>query len=171
MERHNMDKAPLQPQPEVDSDLEEGFVPQKRPFGVTLLLWMVLSLSVWGLLRFFAALDSWDILSQFGASLSPLYLSITGAGWTVAGGVLFWSILSRKRWAYPAAPKSMVVWLAEYWIERIFFEASRANLPFAILASTFLLAIILIIAKNRNIKNFFTRIEEHEQPDPHSTSA
>lgn len=171
MERHNMDKAPLQAQPEADSDLEEGFVPQKRPFGVTLFLWMVLILSVWGLLRFFGALNWRDVLSQFGASLGPLYLSITGAGWTVAGAVLFWSILSRKRWAHAAVPLSVAAWLVEYWIERIFFEASRANLLFAILVSAFLLTVILIITKNRNIKNFFTRIEEHEQPDPHSTSA
>jgi hypothetical protein len=171
MEHPDMDKAPLHAQPEADSDLEEEFVRQKRPFGVTLFLWMVLMLSAWGLLRFFAVLSWWSVLSQFGAHLSPWYLSITGAGWAVAGGVLFWSILSRKRWTYSAVPLSLAVWLVEYWIERIFFEASRANLLFAVLLSGFLLTVLLIVTKNRNTKNFITRIEEHEQPDTYSTSA
>ena len=149
-----MDKASLQAQPETDSDLEEDFTPQRQPFGVTLFLWMVLSLSVWGLLRFFGALSWWDVLSQFRARLSPLYLSITGAGWTVFGVVLFWGIFSRKSWAHPAIPTSIILWLVEYWIERIFFEVPRANLLFTILLSAFLLAITLIITVNRNIKNF-----------------
>jgi hypothetical protein len=166
-----MDKASLHAQPEADSDLEEQFVPQKRPFGVTLFLWMVLSLSVWGLLRFFAVLSWWGVLSQFGANLSSWYLSITGAGWTLAGGALLWSILSRKRWTPSAVPLSMAVWLVEYWIERIFFEAPRANLLFTVLLSGFLLTLLLIITKNRSIKNYFTRSEEHEQPDTYSTPA
>ena len=166
-----MEKAPLHTQPASDSELEEQFFPRKRPFGVTLFLWMVLSLSAWGLLRFFAALSWWSVLSQFGARLSPWYLSITGAGWTVAGGALFWSILSRKRWTHLAVPLSTAVWLVEYWIERIFFEASRTNLLFAVLLSGFLLTLLLIITKNRSIKNYFTRSEEHEQPDTYSTSA
>src|SRR5215216_1399011 len=156
MEHPSMEKAPLHTQPEADSELEERFFPQKRPFGVTLFLWMVLSLVAWGLLRFFAALSWWSVLSQFEARLSPWYLSITGAGWVMAGGALLWSILSRKPWTHSAVPLSTAVWLVEYWIERIFFEVSRANLPFAILVSVLLLAILLMIAKNQNLKNYFT---------------
>jgi len=94
---------------------------QKRPFGVTLFLWMVLSLSAWGLLRFFAALHWWAVLNQFRARLSPLYLSITGVGWAVAGIVLLWSIWVGKRWSYLGVPASIALWLAEYWLERLFF--------------------------------------------------
>jgi len=71
-------------------------MPEKRPFGVTLLLWLVLSLSAWGLVRLLAALRAWDVLYEFGARLSPPYLSITGAGWAVAGGVLLWSLFSGR---------------------------------------------------------------------------
>ena len=160
-----MDQAPLHPQPEADSDLEEDFTPQRRPFGVTLLLWMVLSLSVWGLLRLVGALSWWGVLSQFGARLSPLYLSITGAGWALFGAALFWGIFSRKSWAHLAIRTSIILWLVEYWIERIFFEVMRANLPFTILFSVFILAILLTITANRNTKNFLMRSEEHEQPE------
>src|SRR5512141_837212 len=98
-------------------------MPRKRPFGVTLLLWLVLTLSAWGAVRLFAALRSWNVLNEFGARLSPLYLSITGAGWVLVGGVLVWGIFSGKVWIRLAIPGSISLWLVEYWLERMFFES------------------------------------------------
>lgn len=86
-------------------------MPQKRPFGVTLLLWMVLLLSAWGTVRLVAALTWWDVLVQYDARLSPLYLSLTGAGWTAAGLVLLWSIWTGKPWSRKAIPLSVFLWL------------------------------------------------------------
>ncbi len=138
---------------------------RKRPFGVTLLLWLVLSLSVWGTIRLLAALRWWDVLYEFEARLSPLYLSITGAGWAVAGGVLLWSLFTVKSWARPAILIAALLFLTVYWVERIAFESPRANLPFALIASILLLTIIFASAFNRKTRNFLTRSEEHEQPD------
>jgi len=138
---------------------------RKRPFGVTLLLWLVLSLSVWGAIRLLAALRWWDVLYEFEARLSPLYLSITGAGWAVAGGVLLWSLFTVKSWARPAILIAALLFLTVYWVERIAFESPRANLPFALIASILLLTIIFASAFNRKTRNFLTRSEEHEQPD------
>jgi len=95
---------------------------RKRPFGVTLLLWLVLSLSAWGALRLLATLRWWDVLNEFEARLSPLYLFITGAGWIVAGVVLLWGLFSAKLWFYRAILIAISLWLVEYWVERIFFE-------------------------------------------------
>jgi hypothetical protein len=146
-------RAPAEP----DSAMDGNSLPRPRPFGVTLFLWMVLSLSVWGLLRLSAALTWRDVLTQFHASLSPLYLSITGAGWAVVGLLLLWSIWAGKRWAHPAIPISIALWLAEYWIERIFFEASRANLPFTLFLSLILLAATFLISFNRKTKDFLLK--------------
>src|SRR5215216_3284138 len=118
MEHPSMEKAPLHTEPEADSELEEQFFPQKRPFGVTLFLWMVLSLSAWGLLRLFAAIRWWGVLAHYSARLNPFYLSLTGAAWTVTGVVLLWSIWSGKRWVHPALPIAIALWLVEYWLER-----------------------------------------------------
>ena len=144
---------------------------KKRPFGVTLFLWMVLSLSAWGAIRLLAALRWWDVLYEFDARLSPLCLFITGAGWVLAGGILLWSIWSGKTWARWAIPVSIGIWLLEYWIERLFFQSPRANLPFALFTSALLLSFTIIITYNRNIKEFFTKSEEHEQPNEDTTSA
>lgn len=143
----------------------------RRPFGVTLFLWMVLSLSAWGAVRLLAALRWWAVLYEFGASLSPLYLFLTGLGWVLAGGVLLWGTWSGKAWARWALPLSMSLWLVEYWLERLFFQSARANLAFALITSTLLLVLTLIITFRQNTQNFFGKSEEHEQSNQDSTSA
>ena len=146
-------------------------MPQKRPFGVTLLLWLVLLLSAWGAVRLVAALTWWDVLVQYDARLSPLYLSITGAGWIVAGLVLLWSIWTGKPWSRQAIPLSVFLWLVQYWIERLFFQAPRANLAFMIGLSLSVLAVTLIATFNRKTRNFLLKSEAHEQPEQDTTSA
>jgi len=138
-------------------------MPQKRPFGVTLLLWMVLIQSAWSAVRFLAALRWWSVLNEFEANLSPLYLSITGAGWVVAGGVLLSGILRRKKWTPPAIVASILVWLIEYWIERVIFQSSRANLPFALTFSILVATVGWILAVLPRTKSYFAKSEEHEQ--------
>jgi hypothetical protein len=138
-------------------------MPQKRPFGVTLLLWMVLILSAWSAVRFFAALRWWSVLNEFEANLSPLYLSISGAGWVVAGGVLLSGILRRKKWVPLAIVASILVWLIEYWIERVIFQSSRANLPFALTFSILVVIVGWILVILPRTKSYFAKSEEHEQ--------
>ena len=146
-------------------------MPRKRPFGVTLLLWLVLSLTAWGAVRLFAALRFWEVLGEFEARLSPLYLSITGAGWVVVGSVLLWGLFSGKLWTRGAVPVSIFLWLLDYWIERIFFESPRENLWFALIASILLLTVTLISALNRKTRKFFIKSDEYEQPNEHRKSA
>lgn len=145
-------------------------MPRKRPFGVTLLLWLVLTLSAWGAVRMFAALRWWGILNEFGARLSPLYLSITGTGWAILGVVLLWSLFSGKAWTRLAISVSILLWLMAYWIERIFFESTRQNLYFALIASILLLMVTFISAFHRKTRKFFIKSEEYEQPNEYTQS-
>ena len=144
---------------------------RKRPFGVTLLLWLVLSLSVWGAVRLLAALHWWNVLTEFEARLGPLYLSITGVGWMVTGGLLLWGLFRGTWWTYRAIPVSILLWIVQYWIERVFFESPRANLLFALSTSVLLFIVTLISAFNRKTKEFFIKSEEHEQPNQYSNTA
>jgi hypothetical protein len=132
---------------------------------------MVLCLSAWGLIRLIATLRWWDVLSEFKASLSPLYLSLTGAGWAVAGVVLLWSMWVAKPWSRLAIVVSILLWLAEYWIERLFFQQPRPNLLFTLTISALLLAVTFTSALNRSTKNFFTKSEEYEQSNENSAPA
>ncbi len=144
---------------------------RKQPFGVTLLVWLVLSLSAWGAVRLIGSLHWWNVLNEFGARLSPLYLSITGIGWIVAGGVLLWGLFSGKRWTRLAISLSIFLWIMEYWIERLFFESPRANVLFALIGSILLFVVTLTSALNRNTEKFLLRSEEHEQPNEYTESA
>jgi len=126
---------------------------------------MVLSLSAWGAVRLFAALRWWDVLVEFDAHLNPLYLSITGAGWAIAGGVLLFGMLTIKVWARPAILTSILLWLIEYWIERLFFQSSRANLLFVLMGSIIVIAAATAATFKRSTQLFFSRSEEHAQPD------
>jgi hypothetical protein len=136
---------------------------RKRPFGVTLLLWMVLMLIVWGGTRFIAAWRGWDVLVEFESALSPPYLSITGAVWGVAGCVLLWSMFTGRSWARWAIITSAIIWLLEYWTERIFFQSPRVDLPFAFASTILILSITLICTLHKSTRDFFARSEEYEQ--------
>ena len=144
---------------------------RKRPFSVTLLLWLVLSLSAWGAVRLLAALRLWKELNEFEARLSPLYLSISGAGWIVAGAALLWGLFGGKLWIQRAIPASIILWIVQYWIERLFFESPRANLLFALIFSILLFSMTFISAFNWKTKEFLIRSEEHEQPNQYSDIA
>jgi hypothetical protein len=144
---------------------------RRRPFGVTLLLWLVLSLSAWGAVRLIAALRFWNMLNEFEARLSPIYLSITGAGWMVAGALLLWGLFRGTRWTYWAIPASVALWIVQYWTERIFFQSPRANISFALFFTVLLFILTLISVFNRKTKEFLIRSEEHEQPDQYSDTA
>jgi hypothetical protein len=146
-------------------------MPPKRPFGVTLFLCAVLMLSAWGMIRIAAALRWWDVLHEFNARLDPLYLSITGAVWGVAGGVLFWMVLNRKPGSRMAVLTSTLVWQAELWIERLFLPSSASNLPFAITASCVLIGVIIVTTLHRSTQYYLNKSEEHEQPDQHPKTA
>jgi hypothetical protein len=140
----------------------------KRPFGVTLLLWLVLMLIAWGGVRFSAALRGWDILVEFESALSPLYLSITGAAWAVAGCVLLWSMFTAQPWARWGILTAAIVWLLEYWMERLLFQSPRVDLPFALASTLLILSITLICTLHKSTRDFFTRSEEYEQQNENS---
>jgi hypothetical protein len=143
-------------------------MPPRRPFGVTLLLWLVLMLAAWGAIRFFASLRWWEVLNEFDARLSPLYLSITGAGWGVAGIVLFWGVVNRKAWARTAMLITTLGWQVEFWAERAVFDSPNPNLLFASATSCLLIGVIVFITLHGSTRYYLTKSEEHEQPDEHS---
>ena len=142
-------------------------MPPRRPFSVTLLLWLVLMLTAWGAIRFHAAIRWWVVLYEFEARLSPLYIAVTGAGWGIAGCILVWGILRRKSWMRTAVLASTFGWLVEFWVERVVFESPSPNLPFAAAASCLLIGVIIVTTFHSATRYYLTRSEDYEQPDQH----
>ena len=136
--------------------------PANRPFGVTLLLWLVLSLSAWGATRVAAAFRWWDVLLEYDSRLSPAYLAVTGVIWAIAGIALCWSMIRREESARLRLVSAAGVWQAQFWVERVFFQSERANLPFALTTSAAMLLIIVVITFHRSTIYYFSKSEDHE---------
>lgn len=121
-------------------------------------------LVAWGAVRVSASLRGWEVMAEYASSLSPLYFLVTGAGWSVAGGVLLWSLFTLQPWTRRAILISALVWLIEYWIERgVFFQSPNPNLPFAIVGSILMLGMVLVITFHKSTTDFLTRSEAYEQ--------
>ena len=142
-------------------------MPPRRPFSVTLLLWLVLFLSAWGAIRFVAALRWWNVLNEFDARLSPTYLAATGIIWTIIGIVLLWGIFTRRAWSRVAVLASVVAWQVQVWIERLMFESQVSNIPFVVTVSLLLLGVIIGLTIHKSTRSYLHKSEEHEQPEQH----
>ncbi|MCC6568433.1 MAG: hypothetical protein IT315_04275, partial [Anaerolineales bacterium] len=96
---------------------------------------------------------------------------LTGIIWAVAGIALCWGILRRSVATRLRIVSAAVVWQAQLWVERVFFQSERANLPFALLASVIILLTVAIIALHTSTIHYFSKSEEHEQADQSSKTA
>ena len=128
----------------------------KRPFRVTLLYWLVLSLSVWNALRLWTALSWQNILTEFSASPPPIITALSGAIWLVTGIILLWSIWQKKTWSAILLVGVATAYTVWYWSERLIWQNPHPNWLFAVIVNLALLMFILFTA------NFLTR-EAHER--------
>ncbi|MFZ5912551.1 MAG: hypothetical protein ACOYYU_21330 [Chloroflexota bacterium] len=129
----------------------------KRPFCVTILLWLVLSLTAWGGLRLWTAIQWWNGLQEFGTPPGALYIAVSGGAWLLAGLSLLWGGWRGKAWArigLVGAAAGFSVW---YWCDRLFFQAPRANWAFALGATAVLLVFTSVCACLPPVRIFFAK--------------
>jgi hypothetical protein len=132
----------------------------KRPFSVTILLWLVLSLTAWNGLRLVTAIQWWNTLFEFDALPGLLYIAISGGIWLTVGIVLLWGIWRRKAWtryALLGAGAGFTVW---YWCDKLLLQSSRENWPFALGATVSLLILVMICVVPQRTKAFFNKKRE-----------
>ncbi|MDO9303646.1 MAG: hypothetical protein Q7T89_19825 [Anaerolineales bacterium] len=119
----------------------------KFPFRVTLLYWLVLTLSAWNGLRLWTALAWQNILTEFSASPPPIITAISGAVWMVTGILLLWSIWQKKAWAAKLLLGVAAGYSVWYWSERLIWQNPHPNWLFAVIVNLALLIFILFTAK------------------------
>lgn len=129
----------------------------KRPLCVTILFWLVLSLTAWGGLRLWSALRWWDDLQRFGAPLEAAYIAVSGGVWLFAGLFLLWSVWRQKAWARTWLIGAAAVFSVWYWCDRLFFQAPRANWPFALAATILLLVVAVVCPCLPETRTFFSK--------------
>ncbi len=121
---------------------------KKNPLRVTLLLWLVLSLTTWNALRFWTALAWRGVLNEFSAQPTSAITAVSGAIWTAIGILLMWGVWQGKAWAANlllGAAAGYTVW---YWSERFIWQSPHPNWAFAVIVNLVLLGFILFAKKS-----------------------
>ena len=135
----------------------------KRPFSVTILLWLVLSLTAWSVLRLYSAIQWWGTLFEFASLPGPWYIAISGSIWLMVSALLLWGMWQAKAWtryALIGAGAGFSVW---YWSDRLFFQVSSANWPFMLIGTALLLILVMICVAHPRTKSFFTQRETDDR--------
>ncbi|MFN8434556.1 MAG: hypothetical protein U0V18_11065 [Anaerolineales bacterium] len=132
----------------------------KRPFSVTLGIWLVLILAFWNALRAWTALAWQDVLTEFSARMPATLIVFASLFWLMIGIVILLGIWQKKTWSKNlllGAAAGYTVW---YWSERLIWQNPRPNIPFAVIINLACLIVIYFTSKSlsreayeRNIEN------------------
>ena len=135
----------------------------RRPFSVTILLWLVLSLTVWSGVRLYSAIHWWSTLAEFASPPGPLYIAATGGVWLIASMLLLWGVWQAKSWvryALPGAGAALAVW---NWSDRLLLQRPNVNWPFALAATFLLITVIIICVSVPGTLEFLSKREAHDR--------
>ncbi len=119
----------------------------RRPFRVTLLYWLVLTLSAWNGLRLWTALAWQDVLTEFSASPPAIVTAISGGVWMVVGITLVWSIWRKKDWSAYLLVGVAAGYSVWYWVERLAWKNPHPNWLFAVIVNLAGIVFILFNAR------------------------
>jgi hypothetical protein len=134
----------------------------KRPSSVTILLWLVLSLTAWSSLRLYTAIFWWSPLREFASPPGPLYTIISAGVWLVVSVVLLWGMWQAKVWiryALLGAGAGFTVW---YWCDRLLFQMPGANLPFVLFGNIVFLIVLSVCVFVPSTTTFLSKREAHD---------
>jgi hypothetical protein len=113
----------------------------KRPLRITFLLWLVLIMTAWNLVRLVTSIGWRDTLETYVPRPGPFYTGLTGAIWTLMGLFLFWSFIRGATWTRMALLITGFVYAVWFWADKLFFQPLlRANWPFILLTTIILLS-------------------------------
>lgn len=121
---------------------------------------LVLSITMWNLLRAWTAL-AWRVaLTEFAGGDLFEAAVISGAGWSLAGIFIAWALLRRKKWAGKILAGVSIAYSIWYWVARLLWQPPRPNWAFAVIVNLLTLAFVAFILKSlsreayeRNVEN------------------
>jgi len=120
---------------------------KKLPFRVTLLYWLVLTISAWNGLRLWTALAWHNVLDEFSVQPASIIIAISGAVWLITGIILLWSIWQEKAWAAKMLLGAATGYSVWYWSEHLLWQNPHPNWLFAVIVNLGLLIFILFTTR------------------------
>ena len=133
----------------------------KRPFSVTILYYLVLSLIAWSILRLIAIISWWRTFQDYSSVLLPFYISVSAVVWLVVGLIVFYGLKSKKAWIQNTLIGTGACYALWYWCDRFFVQWPHANWQFALFA-TILILIIGMIGINHPKTKLYIQRETHD---------
>ena len=122
-------------------------LPKQRPVTVTILAIAVLIIAVVNLIRFWAAVRNWEMLTNLDVSSGPLYITLTGFFWAIAFLILFRLIWIGHNRARIVGFIVIGLYIVYYWIDRLVYKSHipLKNTPFAI-GTTILVVFYIVLS-------------------------
>ena len=147
----------------IGKDKPDKALTPSRPFSVTLLALVVLTITGIHLIRFLRAIYLWDFLSDL-PGISPLYLTLTGLIWSIIGLLLVWWIWR----GYPHSPKitriAALTYTLYFWLDRTLVAGAlveRPNDSFVVGVNILLLVFTFWVLSRPNVTSFFLSTDSH----------
>lgn len=131
----------------------------RRPFSVTLLIILGLSIVCFNLVRLTQTLSQWTYLLTLRSYL-PVYLALSAIVWGGVGFTAIWSLWKGKQWAPNAVRIAYIVFLIYYWLDALLLTnpAGRgSNQAFIICLQIISLVFVFGILASPATKKYFRR--------------
>jgi hypothetical protein len=143
----------------------------KFSFQVTLLLWLVLILTAWNIVRFATGIAWHETLATYAPNPGPGYIAATGALWALAGLFLLWCWWNRKSYTRAALLIVSGLYTVWSWADRLFVQTEmRANWPFDLLITIILLSYASVVVLNPKNLSYFQRETYERESKNHPSS-
>ena len=141
------------------------------PLRITLMLCLVLTSTVWNVVRLWTGI-SWSVpLRTYAPEPGPVYVAVSGGAFALVGSGILWGFWRRASWA----PRALLLgaWLYVLWIwaDRLVFQTqARSNWPFAAVLTAALLAWTTVVALDKRNQAYLGK-EANERRLQHHPSA
>jgi hypothetical protein len=132
----------------------------KRPFGVTLLAWLVLIMALLGWFRFFEVIRQWTYLQTLTPAPPVLYIASSGLVLGVLGAVLVWGLVLGRPWAPRLMQFAILFYSLYYWFDRLIVAIPAAiatRWPFALAVNIFFLLFTFWVLSRPKTQLFFRK--------------
>lgn len=128
------------------------------PRSVTIILFFVLSMTVWEGIRVWTAFTNWEILSRFRAN--PIYIFATGIIWFILGIVLILLIFKGHRYTLASGFALSLLYALWYWLDRLVIQVTPApNITFSIVVTIITLVVFNTILFWPSSRAFFKELQ------------
>jgi hypothetical protein len=122
------------------------------------MLWLVLIITVWNLIRLVTSIAWHDTLKSYAPEPGPIFISFSGAIWTVIGLFLFWSFIRGYSWTRISILITSFVYAGWIWADRLFVQTQvRANWPFDFLVTLIVLCFMTAVILDPSNQIYFLK--------------